>query len=569
MSERNDPYSTLDTSDMVGPGRGRSVTIGDLLRIPVARWSMVATGAGIGLVAILLYLLVSPATYTATSVVVVRPVVTDPFTYPGAGADRAVNMNAENGLASSNEVIAKIAEATGSNPNTVRDALAIEIPVSGQILRFNYTGRTQDEAVKGANTAAASYLQARQSAYEKQRAGLVASYDQSIQKVTDQRGTLAKTLPAGAGQGSLQSPSITAVMDQLRGLNDQIAQLAEQRTKIASVDVTPGTLTRSAEKPVPSSHDNALLFILAGLLGGALIGAVAAFIWEAGDRRVRSLAEAADLTGIPMVGVIRQRKPGVSAATVNADTRYVALALAKRIEQEQPSSVVVLSARSGEGRTQLVADVAVALAAQGNEVYIGDATGSIEELRARVLVDRKRIPPSAAMISAAAGTPQAAGSGDNRVWEDGVKIGEAAGKPMAGAFGVDDTVRLTAIRVPTDGSPATAQAGPRGAVTLLGAQRAVPHPTHPQGGPGEAIPMGTGSVRIGASATASEAKIVLLNAPPAEADERGVIAARDGAVVLVVARDRTRVAELRRLVDRLRTAGVRPIGFVFTRSGHG
>ena len=58
--------------------------------------------------------------------------------------------------------------------------------------------------------------------------------------------------------------------------------------------------------------------------------------------------------------------------------------------------------------------------------------------------------------------------------------------------------------------------------------------------------------------------VVVVDAPPSDADERGVRAAQTGVAVLVVARDRTRNRELTRLVDRLRSAGAQTVGFVLT-----
>jgi Mrp family chromosome partitioning ATPase len=57
---------------------------------------------------------------------------------------------------------------------------------------------------------------------------------------------------------------------------------------------------------------------------------------------------------------------------------------------------------------------------------------------------------------------------------------------------------------------------------------------------------------------------VVVDAPPSDTDERGVRTAQTGVAVLVVARDRTRNAELSRLVDRLRSAGAQTVGFVLT-----
>ncbi|MER7167812.1 lipopolysaccharide biosynthesis protein, partial [Micromonospora sp. NPDC000207] len=79
----------------------------------------------------------------------------------------------------------------------------------------------------------------------------------------------------------------------------------------------------------------------------------------------------------------------------------------------------------------------------------------------------------------------------------------------------------------------------------------------------------SGSVRIGTARQGAGEPLVLYNSPPAESDERGVALARQGTAVIVVERDRTRQADLRRLVERLRAAGVKPLGFVLTRNGHG
>ena len=80
-------------------------------------------------------------------------------------------------------------------------------------------------------------------------------------------------------------------------------------------------------------------------------------------------------------------------------------------------------------------------------------------------------------------------------------------------------------------------------------------------------PVGVGNVRFGTWRQGADHGLVLFNAPPAESDERGVAVARQGSAVVVVERDRTRQSDLRRLVERLRAAGVTPLGFVLTRNG--
>ncbi len=62
----------------------RSVTITDVMRVPLHRIRLVAAVALGGLLAAVGYVLVAPATVTASAVVAVRPVVTDAFTPSGA-----------------------------------------------------------------------------------------------------------------------------------------------------------------------------------------------------------------------------------------------------------------------------------------------------------------------------------------------------------------------------------------------------------------------------------------------------------------------------------------------------
>jgi hypothetical protein len=76
--------------------------------------------------------------------------------------------------------------------------------------------------------------------------------------------------------------------------------------------------------------------------------------------------------------------------------------------------------------------------------------------------------------------------------------------------------------------------------------------------------IGGGVVRLCGLGEQPEHGVVVVDAPPSDTDERGVRAAQSGVAILVVARDRTRNAELTRLVDRLRSAGAQTVGFVLT-----
>ncbi|MEV4483783.1 Wzz/FepE/Etk N-terminal domain-containing protein [Micromonospora coxensis] len=556
----------MDVTD-VASARQRPVGLVELARIPVRRWRMVLATATLVLLAVLGYLFVLPATYTATTAVVVRPVVTDPFSVQSVAADRAVNMTAESGIATSNDVIDEVAGITGRDPEAVADALEVETPVGGQVMRFSYSGRGEQEAVDGANGAAEAYLELRKGMYENQRAAVLKSYDDTIAVVTAQRTTTQKSLPANQ-PSSNPSPRTSALLDQLRALNDQLATLAEQRSKVASADLSPGSVTSAARTPVPSSRDAAPLILVAGLLGGLLLGGLVAFVRESLDRRVRTAGEAATAIGAPLLGTVRRDRSGQPD---EADLRYLVLALGRWVDGPQRTPLVVLSSSADEGREQVTAGLAVVLAAAGHEVRLGVTPESLDRIRPLMLDAQRRNPPveparsklprprpAPATTAVPSATPAPAPT--------------PAPTPAAGA-GPEDTMVIPAARKPRPFPTAEAKNGAVYRSTTTDDKTEV-IPTTPRPGPatgtaadGQELRIGPGRVRLVDLDAAPGDGLTVLDAPPALHDERGVRAAREGRAVLVAARDRTRTNQLQQLVERLRAVGVEPFGFVVTGAG--
>ncbi|MFE0529191.1 lipopolysaccharide biosynthesis protein [Micromonospora parva] len=520
-------------TDGPSSGTSRAVTLTDLLRVPMHRLRLVAAVALVGLLAALSYVLLVPPALSASAVVAVRPVVTDAFTPSGAGADRAVNMNVESGIATGTEVVQRLAESAGGDPRDIRNALEVEVPTGGQILRFTYQARDAHRAVQSANMAAEAYLNVRRAMYEQQRAEMLRSYDESITKVVAQQTALQKR--ANTAKDTAAGDALVA---ELAGINNQLTQLNAARTEIAAVDVNPGWVTQTAEKALVTSAGHRPLYLVAGLLGGALVGIVLAYLWESTDRRVRSIADGREASGLPLLGTVRRPAFRGSPRAVDADVRYVAMAVAERVRQ--PARVALLSAR--EDATALTAGLAVALAVDGREVFVADDSGRIERLRASVLADRGRLPidPSRPLVP----KPRPAGS-----------------TPTAGA-----TTDGAPARRPSPHPPgARPSTDPDATLTLPRVSSARPENNRVVA-PDE-VAVGVGSVRFGTWRQGADHGLVLFNAPPAESDERGVAVARQGSAVVVVERDRTRQSDLRRLVERLRAAGVTPLGFVLTRNG--
>ncbi|MBV9821499.1 MAG: hypothetical protein JO144_04585, partial [Actinobacteria bacterium] len=509
-------------TDSVAASRQRVVGFADVVRIPLRRWRIVVTATVVVTVAVLAYLLFFPATYRATTVVVLRPVVTDPFTLPSSGADRAINMTAENGIALGNDVIDSTARILDRDPEDVRNALTTEVPTGGQVLRFQYADDTEDSAITGANTAAETYLRVREDIYKQQRAALMLSYDNTIKSVTAQRQAAQKDLPSRTSSSDTVSPRTQAMLDQVNALNDQIAQLANARAKVASADLSPGSVAAAARAPVPSSHDAALLYVAAAVLGGLLLGMVLAHAREALDRRIRSIDQAADIVGVPALGVVRAagRHHEEGAA---ADARYVSLAVLKWIDRHPDRSLVVLSVRDDEGRTTVSGNLAVALAEAGQDVTLAARAESQEQLKRVLFAAQKRTPPRPRTV-----TPS--GSGLNGVATAAGRGRGPAGPGLVAAPGVTRMqgapLRLAEVATSQDPEATLIMDTTGGRPVASVDTQPVLTKADVDGRAPLVVLIGGGVVRLCALGDEPDTGVVVVDAPPSDTDERGVRAAQ-------------------------------------------
>jgi Mrp family chromosome partitioning ATPase len=555
----------MDVTDSVAASRQRVVGFADLVRIPLRRWRLVLGTVGAITFLVLVYLFVLPATYRATTVVVLRPVVTDPFT-PANNADRAINMTAENGIALGNDVIDSTARILNRDPEDIREALTIEVPTGGQVLRFGFAADTEQSAITGANTAAETYLRVREDLYKQQSAAQILSYDSTIKQVTAQRQTAQKALPEGRSSAETASARTQAILDQVSKLNDQIAELANARAKVASADLSPGSITAAARSPIPSSHDAGLIFLAAALMGGALLGVIGAHLREAVDRRIRSVEQAADLVGLSPLGVVRSARQGDDGAA--ADARYVSLAVLKWIDLHPDRALVVLSSRDDEGRTSVTGNLAVALAEAGQDVTLVGTPEHHDELSAILFAAQKRTPPRPRTVSPS-----------NKAGVNGsANGGERLGFGHGGTVAAPGASRLSGASMRLADSPTrmqTAYNDPEATMIMETAARrnTAAAPVSAGGGATRSesdsrlrssVLVGGGVVRLCPLGEEPESGVVVIDGPPSETDERGVRAAQSGVAILVVARDRTRNTELSRLMARLRSAGAQTVGFVLT-----
>jgi hypothetical protein len=258
---------------------------------------------------------------------------------------------------------------------------------------------------------------------------------------------------------------------------------------------------------------------------------------------------------VPALGVVRAAGRHSEAAA--ADARYVSLAVLKWINRHPDRPLVLLSGRDDEGRTAVSGNLAVALAEADQKVWLSAPEERHEDLRRILYAAQKRTPPRPRP-----GRSPAESRSETRVngaaTADRVGTGPrpAAGSPAAGTYGARPMAGAVATR--SDDPEATVvMEAPRSTPVV------VPAPS-PAADPPAGVLLGRGEVVLCPLDEHPAEGVVVVDAPAADTDERGVRAAQAGVAVLVVARDRTRNRELVRLVDRLRSAGAQTVGFVLT-----
>lgn len=193
-------------------------------------------------------------------------------------------------------------------------------------------------------------------------------------------------------------------------------------------------IIQAASIPTDPSEPQTLLNIALGALAGFMTGLVIAIILMLLDSRVHKLADAARITGRPILGGIgRLSRSSASRITMVAEPRsdqaesYRSLRTAlwaDGLGTSGATTLLVTSSVDGEGKTSLVANLGIAFAENSASVLLIDA-----DLRAPGLTDVFRMTPSAGLGDVLAG--RATLDSAKRRTDDGLVDLLSAGAPVA------------------------------------------------------------------------------------------------------------------------------------------
>jgi len=392
---------------------------------------------------------------------------------------------------------------------------------------------------------------------------------------------------APSGKGKSATVSSAAVL-QAANLASKINQLESQMTVVGVQQVGPAK-AQTAILTSPKPRRNAIF----GFLLGVLLAAFAAYALSRFDRRLRSLAEietalgAQVLTALPqvrtpLVGGAGQLTPA-PALLEPLRRLHMALALGDMLEHDRarpPRSILFLSAEPGDGKSTLIADLALVQREAGERVVVVeadlrrpvqarllgvDAAHGLAEVLAGALPAGAALQPVGAFASAdgrdaaqaATGTGHAAaGVGGFSAARAATGVGGfGAAQAAAGAsrFGTAQSVGMGGLATaePPAGAVAAARTPGAGSLALLAGGHGVANPPALLAGPGMAELL---------RGLADDYDHVLVDAPPplGVSDVMPLLPVVDG-IVLVARVGHTRAASAQRLLALLARASSAPV----------
>lgn len=268
--------------------------------------------------------LVLPRSYSATTTLVVTPLVSDPSS--SGGSRDSINIATEREILQSREVARMAMTSVGRSEEDSDDLarnLEVVAPDGSQVLRVTVSNASSDGAAELSNAVAEAYLEFRR------QGGQEAA--QRLTDYIDER--LADMASETAGDANSQ----------------QIRILSDQRRTLALYGQDPGRIIGRAAPPQTPTGPGVLTFLLAGLVGGLIVGAIAALLREQTDPVVRSADRYAELTGLAPIVVedprheesLRWLRRSVLSLVPAAGTVLLLGASARNVRLAEPLAEVV------------------------------------------------------------------------------------------------------------------------------------------------------------------------------------------------------------------------------------
>jgi capsular polysaccharide biosynthesis protein len=185
---------------------------------------------------------------------------------------------------------------------SLSDRIHLSVPTSARVFALSFTGRTPEEARRGAATVADEYV--------RQRSGLIADRTERVSSaLRDRRADLQEIIaeaPAESGEVPERSgPSALPVDRALRAqIRTQIAAIDKALTEAASTTANAAEIVQPARLPTAPTRTNAEVAPVSGLMSGLAAGLGLGYLRRRRRRCVEDAYDVGEVAGLPILARI-------------------------------------------------------------------------------------------------------------------------------------------------------------------------------------------------------------------------------------------------------------------------
>ncbi|USQ80451.1 hypothetical protein NF556_01945 [Ornithinimicrobium faecis] len=315
---------------------------------------MICLGLAVG------FVMTTTPLYTSTAALLLSPAPGNPLTVEETASTTRVTvaMETEGGLLTTPTLVDLTGKVVGRAIPAEKERVHTSSPSGSQILEITFTSTSPEQAQQGAQAFADTYLE-----YREGRA--VANQEARIERLETQ---------ATAAQDALTNALDGAADDQFSAQEVEIytTRLADINANISAARVEstdPGRVVTPAATPTSPAGTNPFLILLAGGIGGVLLGTLIALLLEWRRDLVRENEEL-DVSGVSVFARLPQRTPpGLVVGTEHSSARSSAAHEAYRrlragvvANGPRPHVLGVTAVGVHEHTSAVVANLAISLA---------------------------------------------------------------------------------------------------------------------------------------------------------------------------------------------------------------
>jgi capsular polysaccharide biosynthesis protein/Mrp family chromosome partitioning ATPase len=352
--------------------RPDSLELGDYLGVLRRRWWIVALLVVIGVGAGAGYVKVAAKTYTGSVLVQVNPLPNSANAVAGRTSG-SVNMDNEAQIVQSEQVASVAAKQLHSSltPLALAKSISVSVPPNTTFLQIKCGASTPSAAAACANAFGKAYLSNRSgtaasgiSALLTYKATQITALTAKVSRLKRQLNGIAKTAPAHF-RVQLNLNSAQALLAEITAESNKLIPFRDNL--LVPGNTVVGAIYTQATPPTAPSNPRALLVLPSGLLGGLLIGLLAAFGIDARDRRIHGVRDVERFLDLPVLVNLASGKSRMQAVLLSPRSRagqaftelsqYIAASLG-----EGSHVVFVAGTSAGSGCSVLAANLAATLA---------------------------------------------------------------------------------------------------------------------------------------------------------------------------------------------------------------